>query len=457
MPSKTSGRNAHNPTAERLRAIHALQSELTSSPYSHDILELALAVVTSFRLGHQALLPWLMVVGVPSSDKTNTILALHDAANTLFVDALTEHVIASGFVDEQGKSKRRDLLSRITDGCVIIKDLTTLFSMRQDKINKILGDLQSVSDGDYEKISGVGKGVRWKGHPSFIGCITPTALAEHQHYLAKIGSRFLLYNVPQQTEDQHREGFDLQRRREAQAAKLAKFRHLVHEHAADVFKADVTVKPKTDEQNRLVEDLARFLARGRGAAYWPKVEWSETPQLASMQIEEPYRLYGQLRILSQALASVHGRDEVTDHELQLLRRVALSTIPVNRASVLRVLRTGVCARQDLPDGTGLGKHHTWRALDKLKYAKLVQVGDGKPTSGRPPKVYSLVDWVCRLLPGQLDNHLADLSSVWVETGDFNIPIYRAGPFLFIRVVNRSIRVGKWEIPREAKHLPVCGN
>jgi hypothetical protein len=401
----------NNKTTKRLHQIHALQSELTSSPYSHDILELALATVTSFTLGHQALLPWLLIVGVPSSDKTNTIVALRNAVSTLFVDSLTENAIASGFVDEQGKSKRHDLLSRIKDGCVIIKDLTTLFSMRQDRINKILGDLQSVSDGDYNKISGVGAGVQWKGHLSFIGCITPTALAEHQHYLAKIGSRFLLYNVPPQTEEQHREGFDVQRHREEKATTLARFRQLVQAHAAAVLKANVKTKPETDEQNRLVEDLARFLARGRAAAYWPKVEWGESAELASMQIEEPYRLYDQLRILSHALARIHGRAEVTDHELQLLRRVALSTIPVSRAKVLEALRGGELARQDLPEKTGLGKHRTWRALDELEYVKLVQAREGKSSkgAGQPGKRYSLGGWIPRLLPEDLSDHLADLS------------------------------------------------
>jgi hypothetical protein len=396
-------------TAERLRHIHELQSELTSSPYSHDILELALATVTSFPIGHQALLPWVMVVGVPSSDKTNTILALRSAANTLFVDALTENAIASGFADEKGKSKRGDLLSRIKEGCVILKDLTTLFSMRQDKINKILGDLQSVSDGDYEKISGVGEGVRWKGRLSFIGCITPTALAEHQHYLAKIGSRFLLYHVPQQSEEQHREGFDLQRQEEERAPKKAEFRQLVHAHAAEVLKASVKIKSETGEQNRLVEDLAQFLARGRAAAYWPKVEWDESPELASMQIEEPYRLYAQLRILSHALARIHGRDKVTDHELKILRRVTLSTLPVNRAKILEALRGGEVARQDLPGKTGLGKSRTWRALEELEYVKLVQAGKSKGTVGNPGKLYSLVDGISRLLPTDLSDHLADLS------------------------------------------------
>jgi hypothetical protein len=393
-------------TAKRLQQIHVLQSELTSSPYSHDILELAMATVTSFNLGHQALLPWLLIVGVPSSDKTNTIVALRNAAHTLFVDSLTENAIASGYVDESGKPNRKDLLSRIKDGCLIVKDLTTIFSMRQDKINKILGDLQSVSDGDYSKISGVGEGVQWKGHLAFLGCITPTALAEHQHYLAKVGSRFLLYNVAQQTEEQRREGFEFQRQRGEKAATLTKFRQLVHTHAADALKARAKIRPETAEQNRLVEDLARFLARGRGAAYWPKVEWGETLELASMQIEEPYRLYDQLRILSHALARVNGRDEITDHELELLKRVALSTVPGNRARVLEALRNGEVARVDLPNKTGIGKHRTWRAVDELEHAKLVQARTAKSSkgAGQPGKFYSLVDWVPRLLPTAQNSH-----------------------------------------------------
>jgi hypothetical protein len=393
---------------DRLRSIHALQSELTSSPYSHDILELALAVATSFPLGHQALLPWMLIVGVPSSDKTNTVVALRNATYMLFVDSLTENAIASGFVDEKGKANRRDLLSRITNGCLVVKDLTTIFSMRQDKINKLLGDLQAVSDGDYEKISGVGDGVHWKGHLSFIGCITQTALAEHQHYLAKIGSRFLLYNVPSQTEEQHRAGFESQREREKAPEKLTKFRQLVHEHAAAVLKADIKVKPPSDAQNRVTEDLARFVAKGRAGAYWPKTAWDESPELESMQIEEPYRLYDQFRFLAQALARVHGRDAITDHELELLKRVAFSTIPAHRARVLEILRDGGMDRQSIPGCVGLRKGRVDRALAELEYAKLIEIGK-TPTGGRPRDYYTLVSWIDRLLPGDPSDHLADLS------------------------------------------------
>ena len=36
--------------AKRLSAIHAAQNELTSSPWSHDVIELALAVATSLSV-----------------------------------------------------------------------------------------------------------------------------------------------------------------------------------------------------------------------------------------------------------------------------------------------------------------------------------------------------------------------------------------------------------------------
>jgi hypothetical protein len=135
----------------------------------------------------------------------------------------------------------------------------------------------------------------------------------------------------------------------------------------------------------------------------------ETEELASMQVEEPYRLYDQLRILSHALARIHGRDEVIDHELELLRRVALSTIPTNRARVLEVLRDGEVSRQELPDRTGLGKRRTWRALDELEYVKLVESRRAKSTGGQPGLMYSLADGVSRLLPRGQSDHLSDLS------------------------------------------------
>ena len=102
-----------NPTGERLKRIHATYSELTSSASSHDALELAIASVASLgvsQLDSTALI-WLMIVGVPSSGKTETVLSLRGAEYVLFVDTMTENALASGHVDQKGR-KTPDLFTR---------------------------------------------------------------------------------------------------------------------------------------------------------------------------------------------------------------------------------------------------------------------------------------------------------------------------------------------------------
>jgi hypothetical protein len=80
-----------NPVAKRLLDIHTLQDELTSSPHSHDAVELALATATSLPISRQddTALVWLLIAGAPASDKTNTAMLLRDAPMAYFLDTLT--------------------------------------------------------------------------------------------------------------------------------------------------------------------------------------------------------------------------------------------------------------------------------------------------------------------------------------------------------------------------------
>jgi hypothetical protein len=146
--------------AERLLRIHALQEELTSSPYSHDIIELALATATSLPVLEQdeSGLVWMLIVGLPSSDKTQTVLQFQGAPHTFYLDSLTENSFASGYVTSEGRATSKDLLPELDGKCFIIKDLTTLFSMREEKVRQIFGDLQSICDGEYAKATGTLQG-----------------------------------------------------------------------------------------------------------------------------------------------------------------------------------------------------------------------------------------------------------------------------------------------------------
>src|SRR5262245_38436482 len=148
-----SGGHQLNFTAERLAQIHAFQQELTSSPYSHDLIELALAVATSLSVSRQdeTALVWLLVAGAPSSDKTQTIMLLRELPYAYYLDTLTENSFVSGYLDPKTGIPAQDLLRELDGRCLLIKDLTTRFSLREDKVKKILGDLQSIYDGEYTK------------------------------------------------------------------------------------------------------------------------------------------------------------------------------------------------------------------------------------------------------------------------------------------------------------------
>jgi hypothetical protein len=48
-------------------------------------------------------------------------------------------------------SEPQDLLPLLDNKCFIVKDLNTLFSMNEESVKKILGDLTSIFDGQFEK------------------------------------------------------------------------------------------------------------------------------------------------------------------------------------------------------------------------------------------------------------------------------------------------------------------
>jgi hypothetical protein len=150
------------------------------------------------------------------------------------------------------------------------------------------------------------------------------------------------------------------------------------------------------------------LAKARAAAYWEK-NASSGYDLADLQIEAPYRLHQQLRTLAQSLAMVHSRLTVTEHEIELIKRVAWSTIPADRRMVLTDLCSRDLSRQDMVDLLGKSPSRAGQILDELQYAKLIEETEGSSNGGRPPKVYSLVPGIAELKPLSILDHVADLA------------------------------------------------
>jgi DNA-binding IclR family transcriptional regulator len=107
------------------------------------------------------------------------------------------------------------------------------------------------------------------------------------------------------------------------------------------------------------------------------------------------------------LARVHGRVSITDHELELLRRVVLSSMPVDRAEVLSLFQrySEGLTSVDCEKGIGKSRSRATQLLKELEAVKLV-IGEGEPAGRRyclTPELAALI-----LKPVEPLNHVSDL-------------------------------------------------
>jgi len=165
----------------------------------------------------------------------------------------------------------------------------------------------------------------------------------------------------------------------------------------------------TRTQKADLKIMARLLARGRAISIreWPDED------IQNYQVESPFRIISQLQSLVVNLARVHLREEVTDHEIAIVRRVVFSTLPQNRASVLGLFQDpanlsaiGSLTVKRCATGVGLSDKGAERLLKGLKVLNVLEVDASKKEHEyRPRQEFSKLLTV----PVQPLDHIADLA------------------------------------------------
>jgi hypothetical protein len=333
------------PNTVDLEQIHNLQGQLNNGPAAGDLLELAMAVAISPAESlEQGLSPvWLLISGPPSIGKSESLLALRGATGLVYVDTLTDNALASGYISPRtGQPGQASLLQGVHEKCLVVKDLTTVFSLRQDKVKKLLGDLLVAFDGQYAKATGTLGVLEFECRFALLACITSQALAKHQRYMSVIGNRFLAYEVPPLTEAMQTAALAQCWALRDKRGKTLDLRKRVQSYLTTLRTAKAGQITMAPPHQRCIDQLARLIARGRVGVYASAGQRvSEESEYVSP--EQPFRVHEQLRVLAASLARVHDRTTVTDHELEMLRRVAISSLPADRAEILRLL-------PEFPDG-----------------------------------------------------------------------------------------------------------
>ncbi len=318
---------------EKIQSICTLPEEL---------IKTVLAVCISVKLELPTSL-WLMVIGVPSSAKTDLVNLLRKFKLAYFIDTLTQNPFASGYVAPEG-GKTYDLLPELNNKCFICKDYTSIFSLNDETVKKLLGELVSIYDGELKKFSPTRSLKEYITNFSHLGAITPSALNRHTRYMNIIGSRFMFYRIPKLNSEDSKKGFEIawQDNRKEKLKEVAEDVCSFLDHICKKIEKETLEIDFTNEQiKRNLELLAVFTSKSRGIVVTQKQSFKDEDgksisyyEVIDWQVEEPWRAFQQLKGLAISLTIINQSNKITDKEIGVLKKIVLSSMPVQRAEAL---------------------------------------------------------------------------------------------------------------------------
>lgn len=310
--------------------LHSVKETVTKWLSLEDdrIIDVILATVVANDLSADP--SWLLVVGPPSNAKTEILRSLDGHQKAHFLSNLTPTTLISG-IKPKGKIPEPSLLPRLNDKVLILKDFTTVLSMRNEAQAEILAQLREIYDGSYSKAFGNGKLIEWKGHVGLLGAVTPV-YDRHYSVIGTLGDRFLLYRTPDA--DGRTIGIRAQQMVGQEDAMREEIRDVVHRFL-DQFEdlGNLSLK-KNEEINKMLVDLACFVAHGRCPV---DRDYHNRNVLYLPQPEGTPRLVKQLMQLGMGLSLIHGKAGFDLEVYEILKKVGRDLLPTARLKILQYL------------------------------------------------------------------------------------------------------------------------
>lgn len=274
---------------------------------------------------------WLLLVGPPSSGKTETLQATAPLPYVHPVATITESALLSGVSRrDRTKDATGGLLRQVGDyGIILCKDFTSVLSQNKDSSAAALAALREIYDGSWHRPIGTdgGRVLSWSGKCGLIGGVTPS-IDRYGQVVGALGDRYLLLRLPDV------DPVAMARSALAHGGNQRQMRaELAEAMTGLIAGADLAkvTRPLDETETRRLVDLATFTARARTVVERD----GYTRQVVVLpQPEGTGRLVGQFRRLLGGLEAI-GCDTHTAWEV--VYRVALDCIPRLRMRILEVL------------------------------------------------------------------------------------------------------------------------
>ena len=313
---------------------------------------------------------WLIILGPPSSGKTEQIIGLRGLPETIEAATITEASLLSGTAKkERTKDATGGILREVgAYGLIVMKDFTSVLSQNGDTRSLALAALREVFDGAWTRPLGVdgARRLHWEGKAGLIaGCTN--AYDQHSAVIAELGDRFLAIRIADDDTDPDPEA-------RALSIGLAALAH--GDGGEQAMRSELTaalsgliIGADTSRTHRALSDTEKMelirLARYAGVSRTPVKRNPYTGDLLAVpEPEGPGRVVISLR---QLLGGLEAIGVSPDDRWRVLRRIATDTGPALRGRVTRALVADETVRRtsDIALAAGLITKTARRVLDDL--------------------------------------------------------------------------------------------
>ena len=316
--------------------------------------------------------PWGVLVGGPSSGKTQLLNALQEHPRSVEMDDVTTNALTSGYVDKEDPGKDHSLFARLRrtyeptgPKVLFISDMSTIFNMGGDKCEKTFALLRRAYDGKVTTATG-SAGLMKRDDLCFGMLMASTPEIDRQRKKSQsLGERSLLCRLRKE---------DFERDRALGRRVAAGDRHDVHDLAK---KIEVVT-------HRAIDAAIVAMEKHKGNIRVSKAVLDRLGDLGAVAVrvrecanddpEKPPRLVKQLRNWGDARALFDGRDYWNDSDYDMIRRIVQDTMPPENLRAIKVLYdVGTCAatlvyEKALVESSFCKQLDLWCRLDILKNA-----------------------------------------------------------------------------------------
>lgn len=369
---------------------------------------------------------WMFFVAPPSGSKTEIISTVIDLPFVKMLSNLTPQTLVSGMVVKKDPS----LLMQLKNHVLIMKDFTTVLSMRSDDKQSILSQLREVYDGRYSKAFGTGKVVEWEGRITLLAGVTP-AIDTHNTMSQIMGERFIMYRVPQALDMDVADkallnyGDEQQMRLELKDAFTRFFQSIT---IPEIQEVELPV-----EIRKALGALASFIVKARSQLVRDPYR---RDLLYIPQTEAPARLAKQLGTLIKSLTVLFGRKKVTWLDYYLTLRVGLDIVSANRtAHILSLcdIATMTLKTSEIAKKTKYSHQGSENILEDLAALDIIKVFDGGIGTANEWKISEMTqEYFKKILPLATE----DLIKVFPEDSDY------------LPLINEMLKSSKEHIEKE---------